>query len=104
LFKNDDKSDALLDDSPCSTEIFAYVNENLDTIEQEYHEKIKVISYSFGQMSKLTVSFLNLFKLPKYVLDKQVNIVLNNTNDEYTITKTEKFQTVTHFSLNLYTI
>ena len=33
----------VLDDAPCGTEITAYVNENMETIEQDYNEFIKVI-------------------------------------------------------------
>jgi hypothetical protein len=32
----------VLDDAPCGTEIVAYVDENFQTIDQQYHEFIKV--------------------------------------------------------------
>ena len=41
-FKVKAKSNGILDDSPCGTEINAYVNENFETIEQDYNEYIKV--------------------------------------------------------------
>jgi hypothetical protein len=41
-FKVKAKSTGTLDDAPCGTDISAYVNENLETIEQDYKEFIKV--------------------------------------------------------------
>jgi hypothetical protein len=44
-FKVKAKSFGTLDDAPCGTDINAYVNENFETIEQDYKEFIKVNSF-----------------------------------------------------------
>ncbi len=41
-FKVIARSLGTLDDAPCGTDIIAYVNENFETVEQDYKEYIKV--------------------------------------------------------------
>lgn len=69
-FRVEANSVGVLDDSPCGTKIYAYVNEKMETLEQDYHEYID---------------------LPVGRMDRKTNISLENAFD-YTITRTELSQ------------
>jgi hypothetical protein len=66
------KSTGNLDDLPCGTEINAYINEKLQTIEQEHYEFIK---------------------LPQSQLDRKTLISFDNETNHYIINKIEKSST-----------
>ncbi len=73
-FKIIAKSYGVLEDVPCGTEVEAYVSENLETLDQKYHEYIN---------------------LPNGKFDRKTTIFLDH--DEYVIHKTETSGNVIHF-------
>jgi hypothetical protein len=76
------------------------VDENFETIDQQYHEFIKVgLIFLIKQLSDKILFFINV-KLPTGKLDRKTSIMLEK--NDYFIQKTETNANVKINSLNLF--